>query len=131
MIELKGIAWNHTRGFVPVVATGQRYEELNPEVRVTWEKRSLQAFADAPLQDLAEAYDLIVMDHPHVALAGREKILLPLNEYLAAEFLADQAAHSVGESHSSYNCNGQQLTLATDARPRWQPGVRICLSVMG
>ncbi len=124
VIELKGIAWNHTRGFVSVVATAQRYEELHPDVRITWEKRSLQAFADAPLEKLAAAYDLIVMDHPHTALAAREQVLLPLDEYLPADFLADQAAHSVGASHASYQFEGHQWTLASDAAApiaTWRP----------
>jgi multiple sugar transport system substrate-binding protein len=115
MIELKGIAWNHSRGFVSLVATAQRYEELNPDVRITWEKRSLQAFADASLEDLATAYDLIIMDHPHTALAAKEEVLLPLDEHLPEQFLKDQADNSVGQSHPSYAFNGHQWTLATDA----------------
>ena len=115
MIELNGIAWNHSRGFVSVVATAQRYEELHPEVRITWEKRSLQAFADASLQELATAYDLIIMDHPHTALAAKEQVLLPLDEHLPEQFLQDQADNSVGQSYPSYACNGHQWTLATDA----------------
>lgn len=124
MKELKGIAWNHSRGFVSVVATAQRFEELNPDVRITWEKRSLQAFADASLDDLASAYDLIIMDHPHTALAAREKVLLPLDQHLSADFLADLEANSVGGSHLSYNCEGHQWTLATDAATpiaTWRP----------
>jgi len=124
MIELKGIAWNHSRGFVSVVATAQRFEELNPGISITWEKRSLQAFADAPLEKLAESYDLIVMDHPHTALAAREKVLLPLDQHLPEEFLADQAENSVGASHTSYASAGHQWTLATDAAcpiATWRP----------
>jgi multiple sugar transport system substrate-binding protein len=124
MIELKGIAWNHMRGFTSVVATAQRYEELHPGVRITWEKRSLQAFADAPLEKLAERYDLIVMDHPHVALAAREGVLLPLDTLLPEAFLEDLASHSVGSSHGSYHMQGHQWTLATDAAApiaTWRP----------
>jgi multiple sugar transport system substrate-binding protein len=124
MIGLRGIAWNHTRGYTSVVATGQRFEELHPEVRVTWEKRSLQAFADASMEDLAARYDLIVMDHPHTALAATTKLLLPLDEWLPDAFLADQAAHSVGASHDSYRFEGHQWTLATDAAApiaTWRP----------
>lgn len=124
MIELKGIAWNHTRGFVSVVATAQRYEELHPDVRISWEKRSLQAFADASMEALSERYDLIVMDHPHTALSAESGVLLPLDEYLPAEFLADQAANSVGQSHRSYAHQGHQWTLATDAATpiaTWRP----------
>ncbi|WP_018969784.1 ABC transporter substrate-binding protein [Rubritalea marina] len=115
MIELKGMAWNHMRGFTSVVATAQRFEELNPDIRVTWEKRSLQAFADASLEELSAEYDLLVMDHPHVALAAEDSLLLPYDKYVSAEFLNDQAAHSVGHSHPSYHFNGQQWTLAIDA----------------
>lgn len=124
MIELKGIAWNHTRGFVSVVAAGQRFEELNPGVRISWEKRSLQAFADASLLDLATRYDLIVMDHPHTAEAAEAGVLAAYDECLPAEFLKDQAAHSVGRSHESYQWKGQQWTLATDAAApiaTWRP----------
>jgi len=46
MTELRGITWDHTRGFLPMVATAQRFSELHPDVRITWEKRSLQHFAD-------------------------------------------------------------------------------------
>lgn len=124
MIELKGIAWNHMRGFVSVVATAQRYEELHPGVRITWEKRSLQAFADASMGKLSADYDLIVMDHPHTALAAETGVLLPLDEYLPEAFLVDQAAHSVGSSHASYSHLGHQWTLATDAAApiaTWRP----------
>jgi len=115
VIELKGVAWNHTRGFVSVVATAQRFEELHPEVRLTWEKRSLQAFADAPMAELAARYDLIVMDHPHTAQAAAEGVLLAYEDYLSAEFLRDQAENAVGCSHESYRFFDKQWTLATDA----------------
>jgi multiple sugar transport system substrate-binding protein len=112
---LRGIAWDHTRGFLPWVATGQRFEELYPDICVRWEKRSLQAFADASLAELAAAYDLIVMDHPHTALAASEGLVLALDDWLPAEFLADQRANSVGASYSSYAIGGRQWGLATDA----------------
>ena len=124
MIHLKGIAWNHTRGFVSVVATAQRFEELHPGVSISWEKRSLQAFADASMEELATRFDLIVMDHPHTALAATERLLLPYEDWLPQEFLRDQAANSVGRSHESYRFQDQQWTLATDAATpisTWRP----------
>jgi len=124
MIHLRGIAWNHTRGFTSVVATAQRFEEQHGGVSITWEKRSLQAFADASLAQLAAEFDLIVMDHPHTALAATEGLLLPYEDWLPADFLADQAANSVGESHHSYRFAGKQWTLATDAATpiaTWRP----------
>lgn len=124
MTNLRGIAWNHTRGFVSVVATAQRFEELHPEVSIQWEKRSLQAFADASMAELADRFDLIIMDHPHTALAATEGLLLPFEDWLPAEFLSDQAANSVGGSHESYRFAGKQWTLATDAATpiaTWRP----------
>lgn len=115
MINLKGIAWNHTRGFTSVVATAQRFEELNPDVRITWEKRSLQAFADASLNDLVNNYDLLIMDNPHVSIAAKDALLLPFDDYLSPEFIKELADNSVGKSHDSYNVFGKQWTLATDA----------------
>jgi multiple sugar transport system substrate-binding protein len=124
MTTLRGMAWNHTRGFTSIVATAQRFEELHPDVSIVWEKRSLQAFADASLARLAAEFDFIVMDHPHTALAATEGLLLPFEDWVPAEFLADQAANSVGGSHQSYRFNGKQWTLATDAAApiaTWRP----------
>ena len=53
-ISLKGITWSHSRGFTSIVAVSQRFSELHPDVEITWEKRSLQEFADAPLENLAK-----------------------------------------------------------------------------
>ncbi|RZL46370.1 MAG: carbohydrate ABC transporter substrate-binding protein, partial [Pedobacter sp.] len=69
-IILKGITWNHSRGLLPMVATAQRFAELNPNVQITWEKRSLQQFADFSIQELAERFDLLVIDHPWAGFAS-------------------------------------------------------------
>lgn len=114
-IQLKGITWNHSRGFTSMVATAQRFSELNPGVEITWEKRSLQAFADEPIDKLAERYDLLVIDHPWAGFAGKTNVILPLDKYLPASFLQDLAENTVGHSHKSYTSNGHQYALAIDA----------------
>lgn len=115
IIQLKGITWNHSRGFTSMVATAQRFSELNPGVEITWEKRSLQAFADEPIDELAQRYDLLVIDHPWAGFAGKTNVILPLDEYLPKEFLANLAENTVGRSHESYTSNGHQYALAIDA----------------
>jgi len=123
-VRLTGITWNHTRGYLPLVATAQRYEELHPGVSITWERRSLQAFADAPVDRLAERYDLIVVDHPWAGSLGRSGQVLPLDEHLPAAFLEDQRRHSVGRSYGSYSAAGHQWALAIDAATpvaAWRP----------
>ena len=115
MKQLKGITWDHSRGFTSIVATAQRFHELHPDVEITWEKRSLQAFADEPINKLAERYDLLIIDHPWAGFAARTGVIVPLNEHLSEAFLEDQAANSVGRSHESYCFDGYQSALAIDA----------------
>lgn len=123
-ILLRGITWNHTRGFLPMVATAQRFHEMHPHVRIEWSIRSLQAFADEPLSKLARAFDLLVIDHPSIGAAAAQGLLAPLDSALDHEFLCSQAAHSVGASHRSYAYNGRQWALAIDAAAPisgWRP----------
>jgi multiple sugar transport system substrate-binding protein len=114
-IQLKGITWNHSRGFTSVVATAQRFTELNPNVDITWDKRSLQAFADEPINELAKRFDLLIIDHPWAGFAGKTKVILPLDEHLPKELMSNLASNSVGRSHESYSSNGHQWALAVDA----------------
>ena len=114
-IVLNGITWGHSRGITPLLAVSQRYSELHPDVEIRWKKRTLQEFADFPIEELTKEYDLLIIDHPWVGCADATRCVLPLNEYLSAEYLRDQQANSVGLSHISYNYNGRQWALAIDA----------------
>nr|MDJ0701627.1 extracellular solute-binding protein [Woeseiaceae bacterium] len=87
----------------------------HPDVDVQWQKRSLQEFADKPLAQLAAEYDLLVIDHPWAGFAAASGILTDLGALLSPQFLADQAANSVGQSHPSYNFDGKQWGVAIDA----------------
>ena len=75
MPTIKGIAWDHPRGFDPMIATAKEYTKTNPDVNIIWEKRPLQAFADRPIEEMAFEYDLMVIDHPHVGEASRKGLL--------------------------------------------------------
>lgn len=114
-IHLRGITWNHSRGFVPMVATAQRFSELHPGIDIVWEKRTLQQFADLSIRQLADRYDLLVIDHPWAGFAAATKTILPLDEYLPADFMCDQQQQSVGHSFESYSYHGHQWALAIDA----------------
>jgi len=114
-IILKGITWGHSRGITPLLAVSQRFSELHPGVEINWTKRTLQEFADYPIEKLTEQYDLLIIDHPWVGCAAATNCVLPLNEYLSAAYLHDQAKNSVGFSHPSYNYKNQQWALAIDA----------------
>lgn len=114
-VRLAGSSWDHVRGMGGVRAATEAFTQQQPGVEVSWAARSLQAFADQPIEDLARRYDLIVLDHPGIGHAVASGALLPLDGFLDGAFLADQAAHSVGRSHESYAWQGRQWALTTDA----------------
>lgn len=113
-ITLRGITWDHPRGYQPLEASAAMYAE-QAGVHVTWDKRSLKDFGDAPIDALAEDYDLLVIDHPHVGMAADTGCLLPLDRCLDAQTLSTLASQSAGPSHASYTYAGQQWALALDA----------------
>ena len=115
LISLKGITWGHSRGYTPLAALAQRFSELHPGVEIEWQKRSLQAFADQPLDDLCPHFDLLVIDHPWVGTAAHFGYTLPLDQHFSPDYLEDQLIHSTGGSHESYHYDGHQWALAIDA----------------
>jgi multiple sugar transport system substrate-binding protein len=115
MIELKGITWDHSRGFTPLVACCQRYHEQHPYMDVQWYKRSLQSFADFPVETLANDYDLLIIDHPFVGEAYYSGCFVHLDNHIDNTFLDDQLNNSTGLSYQSYAYNGAQLALPVDA----------------
>lgn len=115
MSVLRGITWEHPRGHGCVVEAARAYAAVVPEVEVRWDYRSLQAFADAPLDTLAAGYDLLVIDHPHVPLAAEAGLLAPLDGVGFDDQLAVLAEQGVGGSHASYAYRGHQYGLASDA----------------
>ncbi|RZT16725.1 carbohydrate ABC transporter substrate-binding protein (CUT1 family) [Kribbella sp. VKM Ac-2569] len=114
MTTLRGMTWEHPRGYDCQVAAAKEYARRTG-VDVQWEYRSLQAFADEPIAGLAARYDLLVIDHPHVPLAAAEGLLAPLDGAGHDEELAALANDAVGNSHASYAHDGHQYGLATDS----------------
>ena len=112
--ELQGITWQHTRGFVPMVATAQRFADLHADVNIRWEVRALQAFADQPIEILAKDFDLLVIDHPSVGRASRGDVLLPMNTLLDRAILEEQRTNAVGASYESYVWKGEVWALPID-----------------
>ncbi len=114
-VSLRGMTWDHSRGYDPMVATAEQYGREHPGVAISWDKRSLQAFADRPIGQMADEYDLMVIDHPHVGEVARSGHLLALDGCGRDSELGRLAAQSVGASHLSYEFGGRQWSLAIDA----------------
>ena len=119
MVILRGMTWSHPRGYDPMLACSKLWQEKTG-VEIIWEKRSLQDFETFPVEELAAAYDLIVIDHPHVGQIMRENCLLSLDDAAHADEVAAIAAGTVGRSYPSYSWQGRQWAFPIDAATRVQ-----------
>ena len=107
-LELRGMTWDHPRGYDCLVAASEHYAR-ETGVRIHWKKRSLQAFADQSIADLAAENDFLVLDHPHVGQIAESRSLLALPEW------QDVAGGSMGGSVESYVYGGQTWAYPIDA----------------
>jgi multiple sugar transport system substrate-binding protein len=111
---IKGITWDHPRGYQPLRAKATEWVQKN-KVDVKWDIRTLKEFGDYPIEHLINLYDLIILDHPYVGSAAANKLLLPLDEHLPAAFLKTQQQQSIGEGFNSYWYNNHCWSLPIDA----------------
>ena len=118
-ITLRGMTWSHPRGYDPMVATARAWAERTG-VAIAWDKRSLQDFESFPVEALARAYDLIVIDHPHVGQITAEACLAPLDVPGREAEREALARHSVGRSYQSYTWEGRQWAFPIDAATQVQ-----------
>ncbi|MCC6683158.1 MAG: extracellular solute-binding protein [Phycisphaeraceae bacterium] len=114
-IILRGITWNHTRGYDPLVATASAYTSLHPNVSIEWERRPLMAFGEMPVDQLAEDYDLVVLDHPWVGFMAESGCYRAIDLLIPPPEMEQLERYSAGPSHHSYYWQGHQWALAIDA----------------
>ncbi|MCY6381952.1 extracellular solute-binding protein [Hoeflea prorocentri] len=114
------MTWSDPRGYDPMIALSAAFEEQNPGVKITWDKRSLQGFESTPVDQLAADYDLLIIDHPHVGAVARQGCLLALDELLPKTAMTALANETVGKSFISYAIDGHQWALPVDAATQVQ-----------
>jgi multiple sugar transport system substrate-binding protein len=116
VIKLKGMTWDHPRGYNPMIATSTEFQKNHlGKISIDWDKRSLQAFADKPIEEMIEEYDLIVIDYPHVGEVAAKNLLSPFDIPDYEEQLSILRGQSVGLSFDSYKVNNRQWALPIDA----------------
>jgi len=113
------MTWSHPRGYDPMVACSAIWKEKTG-VEIAWDKRSLQDFESFPVEELARAYDMIVIDHPHVGQITGEGCLEPLDVAGREAEREALAKGSVGRSYPSYNWEGRQWAFPIDAATQVQ-----------
>lgn len=114
-MNIRGITWDHERGYDPMVATSAEFKKAHPNVTISWEKRSLKDFGDYPVSKLVDYYDVIVVDHPFMPEAFRKELLLDLKKIVNPSTLRNLEQESIGKSWQSYQVGGKMLALPIDA----------------
>ena len=69
-ITLKGLTWDHPRGYAPLLGGISEYEEQNPKIKIQWDRRTLREFGESPIEQYLALYDLLIVDHPFVGFAA-------------------------------------------------------------
>ena len=110
----RGLTWDHPRGYAALEEAASQARSRG-EIDITWERQPLEGFESSAIDELAERYDLIVLDHPHVGDAVAAQCLLPLDQCFDADQLGAWCAASVGHSFDSYHLAGHQWALPLDA----------------
>lgn len=105
-MTFRGLTWDHPRGRAALEAAA------GP---VHWEVQPLEGFESAPIAENCAAYDLVVLDHPHLGEALEAGCLQPLDEVFDAGDLARITGNAIGRSLESYEMAGRLWALPLDA----------------
>jgi multiple sugar transport system substrate-binding protein len=106
-----GLTWDHPRGYRALDAAAAADASMN----LRWDRQSLEGFEAHPIADLAQRYDLILLDHPHLGDAVAGQCLVPLESLFSAVQIAAWGAACVGRSFASYHYAGSHWALPLDA----------------
>lgn len=110
MIQLRGMTWTHRRAVDPLLATLPDFRRNHPGIDVIWAERPLAGFEFQSVRELAQSYDLIILDHPFAGDIAARQVLVPLDD-----FLSGRNSDFVGPSLETYRYGGSVWALPVDA----------------
>lgn len=120
--DFKGLTWDHPRGFDALDAAARLAGSKG--LSIHWDKQPLEGFESASISKLAQQYDLLVIDHPHLGDALAEECLQRMDSLFDPTQLAVWKAQSIGNSFASYHYGRVQWALPLDAATQvaaWRP----------
>jgi multiple sugar transport system substrate-binding protein len=109
-----GLTWDHPRGRVALEESAEIFRRT-AALELSWDVHSLEGFESSPISELAERYDLIVLDHPHLGDALETASLRPLDEIFDGSELEKWAAAAIDRAWRSYEIDGHAWALPLDA----------------
>lgn len=114
MRQYRGVTWDHPRGRNALEAAADQARRLGG-VDIRWDAHSLEHFESHPIDELANEYDLIVLDHPHLGEALALGSLQPIDTIIGDTAAQQLIEAAVGRSGESYVLDGHLWALPLDA----------------
>ncbi|KGT86035.1 hypothetical protein NG99_27080 [Erwinia typographi] len=111
MHHFKGLTWDHPRGYRPL----QAWAKADRTLKVEWDIQKLEGFESHPIDELAEKYDLLIVDNPGIGEAAEKNCLWPLEDFLTPEEMSYLCETSTGHSWESYRYRGKHWAVPVDA----------------
>jgi len=116
---LRGMTWSHPRGLDPALALAVAASRPG-SLAVTgpgidWDHQPLSGFESRPIDELADDYDLVVIDHPGLGDAIAAGALVPLEGLMPVGDLEEMQGRFIGRSLESYMYGGCTWALPIDA----------------
>ena len=113
-MTFRGLTWDHPRGYDALAEAARRVNAAASRTLIQWDKQPLEGFESAPIAMLAEAYDLLVLDHPHIGEAVARNCLIPLEDLYPEHQIAAWEKQSIGPALASYRWAGRTWALPLD-----------------
>ncbi|WP_167133153.1 extracellular solute-binding protein [Paramicrobacterium chengjingii] len=114
MTRFRGLTWDHPRGRTALEEAAGRWRHHDDPLDLAWETHSLEGFESSPIDELADRYDLIVLDHPHLGDAVKHQSLQPLDDLFGAADRERWAREAIGPTFRSYVYDDQLWALPLD-----------------
>ncbi|BDZ64066.1 type 2 periplasmic-binding domain-containing protein [Agromyces mangrovi Wang et al. 2018] len=111
----RGLTWDHPRGRHALERAAEDAFGGDDRPLISWDVHPLEGFESTPIEELAERYDVIVLDHPHLGDALAHGSLQPLDDLFGRALVDRLAAGCVGPSFTSYRLDGHLWALPLDA----------------
>ncbi len=115
MKSFKGLTWDHPRGRDALIALSKLISPERDRFELQWDVQSLEGFESAPIANLCESYDILIIDHPHLGEACAHNCLQPWDNFLTPEQQQSLDEKTVGPSLPSYVMNNKLWALPLDA----------------
>ena len=109
--HLRGMTWDHPRAYLALEA----FDATGAAPGVVWDRQSLADFEAHPIDELAQRYDFLVIDHPGLGAAVGAGALAAFEDVLDADELERWTHGAVGASGASYRLGGRTWALPIDA----------------